>query len=735
MKKAMLFILLILVITNVYSQRISEITFSNKPVTSILLTLGKLADVQIIPDETVTGNASIFFQPMSLESALALLLDTYNFYYWKENGIYKVSKIRFTYNEKTKSCSLDTRDVDIMQVLNKISSNAKVTILKDPLPRDTSSYHIQDQPLDEVLKIISHKFADYKLEISDNFYYFKKIKKASTSSQKGKETQHFFITDDYGNLSVNADNKRFKELLDSLFIEADFEYSILGRNDSIIPKFSFEEKPVPEMLNLLMEQGDSDYMVSNNIYYIFDIDHRDVLKKYNTSVPIQLKWLQVNDLPNLFPAGLASANNYRLDRNTNTIILYGTLAQITPIEKFINLVDTEGREKNYVRIELNSLKVSELKNLLPPELKNLPMINLPDSNTVIFDIPSQKEKILHNFLNAADKSEVNEPIALKYIRSEDLLNHLPPSVTTDNIVTTEDPAVIFFKGSEVKKETFLKELNFIDKPVPQIRYDILVIQYLISDGSAVTPNMSASYPNDGTDPQTNKEFSDSATGILKSLNGSLGGLLGINFDILTNFGLHFGMDLQMSLNESKAKILTDTRLVGISGVPLKFENTQTSRFRIPETDNDTGETKPGSSQKITSGLIIEIESWISGNGLISMKVSASFSKQHDVSDPEVNLPPTSDKVITTNVWTQSGEPIIIGGLFEKDLIETVTKTPFFGDIPLIGILFKQTTKAETNTEMVIYILPQIENLEEESTEQMYEEYYQHYFSHEEAFSE
>ncbi|MBN2134729.1 MAG: hypothetical protein JW737_03280, partial [Acidobacteria bacterium] len=130
-RKILSALIFIIAVSSLNAQMIPELTFRNQQLNVILLTLAEQAGVQIITDSTVSGNASFYFAPMKLETALTLLLDTYGYYFWEKNGVYYVSKIRVLYNENTGLCSVDSEDVDIIQVLNKISSETKITILKD----------------------------------------------------------------------------------------------------------------------------------------------------------------------------------------------------------------------------------------------------------------------------------------------------------------------------------------------------------------------------------------------------------------------------------------------------------------------------------------------------------------------------------------------------------------------------------------------------------------------------
>jgi type II secretory pathway component GspD/PulD (secretin) len=59
--------------------------------------------------------------------------------------------------------------------------------------------------------------------------------------------------------------------------------------------------------------------------------------------------------------------------------------------------------------------------------------------------------------------------------------------------------------------------------------------------------------------------------------------------------------------------------------------------------------------------------------------------------------------------TPDAQPVVIGGLIGNNKSSSETKVPLLGDIPLLGNLFKYTTKADSKTELLIFLTPHIVN--------------------------
>ena len=62
-----------------------------------------------------------------------------------------------------------------------------------------------------------------------------------------------------------------------------------------------------------------------------------------------------------------------------------------------------------------------------------------------------------------------------------------------------------------------------------------------------------------------------------------------------------------------------------------------------------------------------------------------------------------------NVRIKDGETLVIGGMIKESEQKTVQKIPFFGDLPLVGPLFRSTSTSKTKNELVIMITPKILN--------------------------
>ena len=63
--------------------------------------------------------------------------------------------------------------------------------------------------------------------------------------------------------------------------------------------------------------------------------------------------------------------------------------------------------------------------------------------------------------------------------------------------------------------------------------------------------------------------------------------------------------------------------------------------------------------------------------------------------------------LTTTVMADSGQIVVLGGLINEEVQESVQKVPFLGDIPIIGHLFKSSSSGKKKKNLMVFIKPTI----------------------------
>jgi type II secretory pathway component GspD/PulD (secretin) len=118
------------------------------------------------------------------------------------------------------------------------------------------------------------------------------------------------------------------------------------------------------------------------------------------------------------------------------------------------------------------------------------------------------------------------------------------------------------------------------------------------------------------------------------------------------------------------------------------------------------------------GIILNVTPYIGENGLVQMilqpettSVDTSSPGQEIASGGLLGSPifaPNLDvRIADTVVVTPDAQPVVIGGLIGNTKTSSNTKVPFLGDIPLLGNLFKYSSKSDDKTELLIFLTPHI----------------------------
>ncbi len=113
-----------------------------------------------------------------------------------------------------------------------------------------------------------------------------------------------------------------------------------------------------------------------------------------------------------------------------------------------------------------------------------------------------------------------------------------------------------------------------------------------------------------------------------------------------------------------------------------------------------------SVQRQDVALKLEITPHVNDSDFVRLEIDNEIS---DVSNPNFNGlgPATSKRTIKSVVTIRDQQSIVLGGLIKDSVSETVNKVPLLGDIPILGYLFKSTSKTVVKQNLLIILTPYI----------------------------
>jgi general secretion pathway protein D len=107
------------------------------------------------------------------------------------------------------------------------------------------------------------------------------------------------------------------------------------------------------------------------------------------------------------------------------------------------------------------------------------------------------------------------------------------------------------------------------------------------------------------------------------------------------------------------------------------------------------------------GLTLKVLPQISENGTVRLKVFQEVSSVLASTATAANGPTTNKRTIESNVLVEDGQIVVLGGLLSDEYSGNQEKVPLFGDIPILGNLFKNEARGRKKTNLMVFLRPRV----------------------------
>lgn len=166
------------------------------------------------------------------------------------------------------------------------------------------------------------------------------------------------------------------------------------------------------------------------------------------------------------------------------------------------------------------------------------------------------------------------------------------------------------------------------------------------------------------------------------------------------------LNLELSASESlsKTKTLANPRVLTQNRKEAKIESGYEIPFTVTSIANGGSSTNT-ELKKAVLGLTVTPN--ITPDGQIIMTVKINKDSPAQCASGNQTILCISTKNLNTQAMVENGGTLIVGGIYEEDNGNTLTKVPLLGDIPVIGNLFKTRGKKTDRREVLIFITPRI----------------------------
>ena len=166
------------------------------------------------------------------------------------------------------------------------------------------------------------------------------------------------------------------------------------------------------------------------------------------------------------------------------------------------------------------------------------------------------------------------------------------------------------------------------------------------------------------------------------------------------------MNLELSASESlsKTKTLANPRVLTQNRKEAKIESGTEIPFQDTSSSGGSSSTTT-TFKKAVLGLTVTPNITPDGQIIMTVKINKDTPVDCTVKDETTKCIQT--KNLNTQAMVENGGTLIVGGIYEEENGNTLTKVPLLGDIPVIGNLFKTRGKSTNRRELLIFITPRI----------------------------
>ena len=175
---------------------------------------------------------------------------------------------------------------------------------------------------------------------------------------------------------------------------------------------------------------------------------------------------------------------------------------------------------------------------------------------------------------------------------------------------------------------------------------------------------------------------------------------------LINLGSGNLINLELSALEgdSRGKVVSSPRVVTADNQKASIEQGTEIPYVTPGTGNS-----PATVQFKKAVLRLDVTPQITPDNRIIMTVEIrkdSVGQFVPVAGGGF-VPSIDTKNVITQIAVNNGDTAVIGGIYEETVNNDVSKLPFFGDLPVVGYLFKKTNKNIEKSELLIFLTPRV----------------------------
>ncbi len=336
-----------------------------------------------------------------------------------------------------------------------------------------------------------------------------------------------------------------------------------------------------------------------------------------------------------------------------------------------------------------------------------------NGTTTNFSNQNFNNRSTNNSVNA-NRQTVNTNRSNNFTQSnsqiESLINTLPEDVTKDLKVSVDVELNSFIvSGPSQNIERFKKFIAYIDKPVPVILIEVMLLE--VNKTATVETGISWGLGDGPTTTQGDVYPSTDLTLGANSVNRIIGGFNGFGSWNLGQVVPNFFAKIKAMETNGDIKIRSAPKLSALNGHRANLSIGETTYYAVTQRDI-IGSQNPQTStitnyQPIDAEFAINIKPLVSGDGQITLDINVIQSSFNGNQVAEDAPPGVNSREFNSIIRVKNKDMVILGGLEEKIKNDSGTGVPFLARVPIIKWFFSKKKREDTKKKLTVLIKPTI----------------------------
>ncbi|MEZ7279159.1 secretin N-terminal domain-containing protein [Pseudoalteromonas sp. 68 DY56-GL68] len=199
--------------------------------------------------------------------------------------------------------------------------------------------------------------------------------------------------------------------------------------------------------------------------------------------------------------------------------------------------------------------------------------------------------------------------------------------------------------------------------------------------------------------------SGEATGRKESFSFNTDGEGAFNYSIV---GLPGNISVNLSQTDGLVNVLSRPTLLVRDGVAANISvGDDIPTVGSTTTDPISGDRQTTEVEYRKTGVDLTVTPTINAQGTVIMTIEQNISNISPDSSGAGNNPSIFERTLNTEVVAGNGQTVMLGGLISENKSNGASSVPFFGDLPVLGHLFRTDSSSSDKTELVILVTPKI----------------------------